>query len=71
MPLPDAVPTRMDWADEGVSSPDVHREDVYAEALLIEVLHNEILEAHEARCDRIARRVMLRVAELPAPNLGN
>jgi hypothetical protein len=77
MPLPDAVSIRMGWADEDVSSPDVqledlhiedlHIEDLYAEACLIGVLHTEILEAHEARCDRIARRVMARVAELPAP----
>ena len=65
MPLPDAVPIRMDWADEGVAM-----DDAYDEALLIEVLHSKILEAHAARCDRIARGVMMRVAELPAPIAG-
>ena len=68
MSLPNAAPIRMDWADENVSSEGVHTDDAYADALLIEVLHSEILEAHEARCDRIARRVMMRVAELPTPS---
>ncbi len=61
MPLPDAVPIRMDWADENAFS-----EELRAEALLVELLHSEIVEAHEARCDRIARGVMMRLAELPA-----
>ncbi len=70
MSLPDAAPIRMEWADESVPSPDPSMEDVSSEALLIDVLHSEILEAHDARCDRIARRVMMRVAELPAPIAG-
>ena len=69
MPLPTAVPIRMDWADENVSSHDWNTGDAYAS--LIEFLHNGVLEAQDARCDRIARRVMLRLAELPAPVTGH
>ena len=61
MPLPEAPP---DVNENPLSRG--HREEVSLYALL----RDEILDAHEARCDRIARRVMIRVAELPLPAAG-
>lgn len=64
MPLPDAPPASMERNEIPASR-------VYGkEASLFAVLRDEILEAHEARCDRIAHRVMIRVAGLPLPAAG-
>lgn len=63
MPQPDAVPIRMDdWADEKFVSRMLD-----AEASLFEALRSQALETHEARCDRICRQVMMRIAEFEVP----
>lgn len=63
MPHPETVAIRMDdWADEKFVSRMLD-----AEASMFEALRSQALEAHEARCERIVRKVMSRVAELPAP----
>lgn len=64
MALPDAPPVSNNVNE--ISTSRRLRE----EASLFALLRDEILEAHEERCDRIARRVMMRVAELPLPAAG-
>ena len=64
MPHTGAVPIRMDdWADENFVSRVLD-----AEATLFAALRTQALEVHEARCDRIVRHVMTRVAQLPLPS---
>jgi hypothetical protein len=49
-----------DWADENFVARVLDAEALAA-------LRSQTLEVHEARCDRIVRQVMRRVAELPLP----
>jgi hypothetical protein len=65
MPRTEAVTIRVDdWADENFVARVLE-----AEASLLAALRAQAPEVHEARCDRIACRVMTRVAELPLPTV--
>ena len=59
MPLPDAVSLE-DWADEEYLTAVLD-----ADFSVIEIVRDQALEAHQERCERIARNVMTRIAELP------
>ena len=60
---PAAGPNRRDdWAEENFVARVLD-----AEASLFEALCGQALEAHEARCDRICRQVMMRIAESEVP----
>ena len=61
MPLPDAV-SLDDFVDEQYLSAVLE-----ADYSVLEIFRDHALEAHEQRCDRIARNVMLRISELPLP----
>jgi hypothetical protein len=64
MPLPDAVSLES-WADEEYLSAVLE-----TDFSLLEIFRDQVLVAHDERCDRIARNVMSRIAELPPPRRG-